>query len=233
MFNVQRQAAGHKLLTSIPGSPPPAPSHVLHSSRGGCPTVFRTNAGHKLCFQWNPRDHTKRSRPRRQRQRHSSRSTRFLSPAISCTRSCKWTKYIVLCSLATPPLFFIHTVDGCYCQRWSTSKLWPFLETGNKTERNSGYSKHRRLSTHLDVELPTFKLSRIPQVAPSYLPSFIVFHTFAALPWKLQQTFFVSRGFRIGHSSLVQISKYYNTVSRLYSRFSFYGHRWVPQLATS
>ena len=234
MFNVQRQAAGHKLLTGIPGSPHrrPVTWSICH---GGLPVQLFSGQMLDTNYVFNeilaiilnevaPDDKDK-------------------DTALEALASCRLPSHVRGAASEQSTLYFAHLRPLPF---FSYIRL---TDATANDEARVNYGLFVKRAIRLN-EIPTIQKISQTQYRPwrcvchfqtledftsGTLISAILhcLYTFAALPWKLQQIFFVSRGFRIGHSSLVQISKYYNTVSRLYSRFSFYGHRWVPQLATS
>ena len=106
-----------------------------------------------------------------------------------------------------------------------------FSWNGQQDWTNFWLFKNRRLSTHFDIALPLSNSWGFHNWQPHFwhpLSSFTHSQLCFENPQFLQRLFFVSRGFRISHSSVMQISKSYDIVPSLYSRFSFYSHHGVP-----
>ena len=148
-----------------------------------------------------------------------------LTLSLTALASCCLASH-VLCSLATPLFFsYIRLMDsiGCSILVKQAMKLNEILTV----QKNIAASVH---TLTLCFNYQTLEDSRSVTLISTILDCLPHVRKFA-----LEANYLcdVSRGVHVGHPSVVQISESFDIVPSAYSRFSFYNHRGVPQLAMS
>ena len=141
---------------------------------------------------------------------------------LAALASCRLASH-VLCSFATPP--FISSTDTFYK---GSDGYVSLFDTSDKVERYPDQSQHRSFNTQLVVlsNCQRFLKRRYHVYHPAPSSTYSEFFLGCRL---LRILSFACKGFRSGHSSLVQISKSYDIVPGRYSTFSFYDSQCMPR----